>query len=134
MILFDIDLFKQINDSHGHATGDAVIRAAANVVREAVREVDFVARVGGEEFAILLPGIHQAQAVTTAERLRELISAREVEHDGVKLNFTASLGVSECRMNDPGFGALLHRTDQAMYLAKQRGRNRVAVAPDAAVA
>jgi len=134
MILFDIDLFKQINDSHGHATGDAVIRTAANVVREAVREVDFVARVGGEEFAILLPGIHQAQAVTTAERLRELISSREVEHDGVKLNFTASLGVSECRMNDPGFGALLHRTDQAMYLAKQRGRNRVAVAPDAAVA
>lgn len=134
MILFDIDLFKQINDNHGHAAGDAVIRAAASVVREAVREVDFVARVGGEEFAILLPGIHQAQAVTTAERLRELIAERVASHDALRLNFTASLGVSECRLDDPGFGALLHRADQAMYMAKQRGRNRVAVAPEAAAA
>lgn len=134
MILFDIDLFKQINDTHGHAAGDAVIRAAASVVREAVREVDFVARVGGEEFAILLPGIHQAQAVTTAERLRELIAECVATHQDLKLNFTASLGVSERRNDDPGFGALLHRADQAMYLAKQRGRNRVAVAPEAAAA
>lgn len=134
MILFDIDLFKQINDSHGHAAGDAVIRAAASAVREAVREVDFVARVGGEEFAILLPGIHQAQAVTTAERLRELIATSVASHQGLQLNFTASLGVSECRLDDPGFGALLHRADQAMYLAKQRGRNRVAVSPEAAAA
>lgn len=134
MILFDIDLFKQVNDNHGHAVGDAVIRAAASVVREAVREVDFVARVGGEEFAILLPGIHQAQAVTTAERLRELIAERVASHQDLNLNFTASLGVSECRLDDPGFGALLHRADQAMYLAKQRGRNRVAVAPEAAAA
>lgn len=134
MILFDIDLFKHINDNHGHAAGDAVIRAAASVVREAVREVDFVARVGGEEFAILLPGIHQAQAVTTAERLRELIAERVASHEALRLNFTASLGVSECRADDPGFGALLHRADQAMYVAKQRGRNRVAVAPEAAAA
>ena len=134
MILFDIDLFKQINDHHGHAAGDAVIRAAASVVREAVREVDFVARVGGEEFAILLPGIHQAQAVTTAERLRELIAERVTTHEDLHLGFTASLGVSECRLEDTGFGALLHRADQAMYLAKQRGRNRVAVAPEAAAA
>lgn len=134
MILFDIDSFKQINDSHGHAAGDVVIQAAAKVVQEAVREVDFVARIGGEEFAILLPGIHQAQAVTTAERLRELISDCVASHAALRLNFTASLGVSECRPEDPGFGALLHRADQAMYVAKQRGRNRVAVAPDAAAA
>lgn len=134
MILFDIDLFKQINDNHGHAAGDAVIQAAASVVQEAVREVDFVARVGGEEFAILLPGIHQAQAVTTAERLRELIAERTVAHQGHSLTFTASLGVSECHVGDPDFGALLHRADQAMYLAKRRGRNRVAVAPDVAAA
>ena len=131
IILFDIDLFKQVNDLHGHAAGDAVIRTAASVVREAIREVDFVARVGGEEFAILLPGIHQAQAVTTAERLRELIAEREAVHQDLRLRLTASLGVSECRADDPGFGALLHRADQAMYVAKQRGRNRVAVAPDA---
>ena len=134
MILFDIDLFKQINDNHGHATGDVVIQTAASVVQEAVREVDFVARVGGEEFAILLPGIHQAQAVTTAERLRELIAERTATHQGHSLNFTASLGVSECHAGDPDFGALLHRADQAMYLAKRRGRNRVAVAPDVAAA
>lgn len=134
MILFDIDLFKQINDNHGHATGDAVIQTAASVVKEAIREVDFVARVGGEEFAILLPGIHQGQAVTMAERLRELIAGRVASHQDLQLNFTASLGVSECRLDDLGFGTLLHRADQAMYMAKQRGRNRVAVAPDAAAA
>jgi len=126
VILFDIDFFKAINDAHGHATGDTVIRRAAVITRETVRESDFVARIGGEEFAILLPGITLEQAVVTAERLRENIAdGRPVE--GVEApHFTASLGVSQLDAADSSFGVLLQRTDQAMYAAKLGGRNQVA--------
>jgi diguanylate cyclase (GGDEF)-like protein len=126
MILLDIDFFKRINDGHGHAAGDAVIRAVADIAHETVREVDFVARIGGEEFAILLPGIGRAQAMVTAERLRECIAGRALEHDGMPLAFTASFGVAELEPDDVEFENLLRRTDQAMYVAKQAGRDRVA--------
>lgn len=133
LVLFDIDLFKLINDQHGHAAGDAVIRTAARVVTDELREVDFVARIGGEEFAILLPTIPLEPALVTAERLRERIANSVLAHNSTSLAFTASLGVSQLGPNDTGFGALLHRADQAMYAAKQAGRNRVAgLAPEPA--
>ncbi|WP_265311075.1 sensor domain-containing diguanylate cyclase [Verminephrobacter eiseniae] len=127
VILIDIDLFKQVNDRYGHAAGDAVIRAVARLAKESVRESDFVARIGGEEFSVLLPGIGQAPAFATAERLRERIAACVVEHDGHSLGFTASFGVSEQVADDPGFSSLLRRADQALYAAKQAGRNQVVV-------
>ncbi len=126
MISFDIDLFKLINDNHGHAAGDEVIKAAATVSRNAVREIDFVARIGGEEFAILLPGSTAEQAAATAERLRELINAEEVYYQGKKLAFTASFGVAQLRDTDQSYEALLQRADEMMYTAKNMGRNRVA--------
>lgn len=126
MISFDIDLFKLINDNHGHAAGDEVIKAAANVSRNAVREIDFVARIGGEEFAILLPGSTAEQATATAERLRELIIAEEIYYQGKKLAFTASFGVAQLRESDQSYEALLQRADEMMYMAKNMGRNRVA--------
>ncbi|WP_341675009.1 7TM diverse intracellular signaling domain-containing protein [Niveibacterium sp. SC-1] len=126
VIVFDIDFFKQINDNHGHAAGDAVIRAVANIAHEAVREVDFVARVGGEEFAILLPGVRSEHALVSAERLRERIAHHTLDFQGSPLSFTASFGISQIAVIDPGFGNLQQRADHALYAAKQAGRNRVA--------
>ncbi|MNJ99199.1 putative diguanylate cyclase YdaM [compost metagenome] len=126
VISFDIDMFKLINDSHGHAAGDEVIKAAARVSRDAVREIDFVARIGGEEFAILLPGSTVEQAAATAERLRELVIAEKVFYQGKELAFTASFGVAELKDGDQSFEALLQRADEMMYRAKNLGRNRVA--------
>lgn len=128
VLVFDIDLFKQINDSHGHAAGDTVIRAVADIVRGAVREVDFVARIGGEEFAVLLPEVHASEASRTAERLRARVADWTGAHDGQPLRCTASFGVGETRAADPDFAAVLQRADQAMYAAKQGGRDRVCAA------
>ncbi|WP_374318074.1 diguanylate cyclase [Aquabacterium sp.] len=126
VIMFDIDLFKQINDVYGHAMGDLVIRLAAGLVKDAVRSVDFVARIGGEEFIVLLPEVNTAQAVVSAERLRERMAALEV---GVKkLRFTASFGVTEITEADESFGTVLQRVDQAMYRSKKAGRNQVTAA------
>ncbi|MNR83769.1 putative diguanylate cyclase YedQ [compost metagenome] len=128
VISFDIDLFKLINDTHGHAAGDEVIKAAARISRHAMREIDFVARIGGEEFAILLPGINLEQAEVTAERLRELIVAEDICYQGKKLRFTASFGVAQLRDDDPTFEALLQRADEMMYMSKNMGRNQVSAA------
>lgn len=129
VLVFDIDLFKQVNDTHGHAAGDAVIRAVAETVRKAVREVDVVARTGGEEFAVLLPDVHAPEAVVTAERLRLHIAAWTGEAAGQPLHCTASFGVGEIAATDTGLDNLLQRADYAMYRAKQAGRNRVCAAP-----
>ncbi len=127
VLVFDIDLFKQINDTHGHAAGDAVIGAVAGIVRGAVREVDFVARIGGEEFAVLLPDVQQADAQSTAERLRELVASWRGSFDGQVLRCTASFGIATLAADDAGFDAVLHRADEAMYTAKQSGRDQVSV-------
>ena len=103
VIMFDIDLFKRINDDYGHAAGDEVIRMAANVAKDAVRDVDFVARIGGEEFAILLPAVTVEQAVVTAERLRVMISDRQINYRGKVVAFTASFGVAQLNESDHDF-------------------------------
>lgn len=125
LITFDIDLFKQINDTHGHAGGDAVLKVVANEVAEGLRAVDLVARIGGEEFAVLLPDITGAQAAVTAERLRERIAEQELVLKGSTVRFTASFGVAQLEDGDSDFEALLQRSDQMMYRSKRAGRNRV---------
>lgn len=125
VILFDIDLFKLINDTYGHALGDEVIKAAARVTKTAVREIDFVARIGGEEFAILLPGSTLEEAVVTAERLRLLIEAQHICPREQDVPFTASFGVVQLNENDASFEALLQRADEMMYMSKKAGRNTV---------
>ncbi|KQP17245.1 diguanylate cyclase [Pseudorhodoferax sp. Leaf265] len=127
VLVFDIDLFKQVNDTHGHAAGDMVIRAVAGIVRGAVREVDFLARIGGEEFAVLLPEVQLLDAQRTAERLRELIADWRGAFEGQALRCTASFGVSTIEADDPGFDTVLQRADHAMYAAKQAGRDQVSV-------
>jgi len=129
VILADIDRFKRINDAHGHAIGDTVIRECADRLRGGVRSTDLVCRVGGDEFVIVLPDAEAATARDMAERLRKRIAAScfDVGTGVSPLRVTMSVGVSA------GFAAgeqpdrLLARADQALYEAKNEGRNRVAV-------
>ena len=126
VIMIDIDNFKHINDTYGHPAGDAVIQAAARVCAESVREIDTVGRMGGEEFAIILPLTDQAGATELAERLRGRISETVVPWgaDG-EIRFTVSMGVAEFKPHVFDFASLLGMADQGLYRAKNLGRNRV---------
>lgn len=124
MILLDIDLFKHINDSHGHAAGDAVIRRVAQVARDGVPDTALVARIGGEEFAIVLAGHTAMAAGAIAEALRERITLQRVSVAGDLLHFSASFGVTVLGATDSA-EAFLQRSDHAMYQSKREGRNRV---------
>lgn len=131
-ILLDIDLFKHVNDSHGHAGGDAVLRGLAKAASAALRASDLLGRWGGEEFLAVLPETDLAGARAMAERLRQAIEAMRVEHEGKQLSITASLGVADALPgHDPDARdaeRLVARADEALYRAKAAGRNRVEVA------
>ncbi len=125
VIMLDIDYFKRINDAHGHAVGDDAIRALVAACRVALREHDVLGRLGGEEFAVLLPETGMAGALDTAERLRALVAAIALTlENGARVGFTVSLGVATLG-DDRDFEALLARADAALYRAKAGGRNRV---------
>lgn len=125
-IMLDIDHFKKINDTHGHATGDEAIRSVVRVCRTLVRGADVLGRLGGEEFAILLPETPPQGAVLLAERLRRALAVTEVRMPGgVGVTFTVSIGVSALRPGEQAVSALLARADEALYRAKNGGRNRV---------
>lgn len=123
VVLFDLDHFKQINDNYGHAVGDEVLRSVADTMRSAVRDTDLCARVGGEEFLILLPDAALQDARLVAERLRAQLRARLIPAIGSSV--TASLGIAELQSGDGTAEVFLHRADQAMYGAKARGRDRI---------
>lgn len=120
-IVLDLDHFKQINDTRGHAAGDAAIRHAAEVIRTSLRRSDMCCRWGGEEFVIALPGASLEEAAGIAEKLRARMAGETVP--GADLSFTASLGVAEGHAT---LEELVHRADLALYRAKREGRNRVA--------
>jgi diguanylate cyclase len=123
--LVDLDHFKRINDSHGHAVGDAVLRAFAEQAGAALRGTDIVGRWGGEEFVVLYPGSNAQEAALGADRLRERVAAAVVTTpDGQPLCFTVSIGLTEHRPHE-SVDAMLERADRAMYHAKSQGRNRV---------
>jgi diguanylate cyclase (GGDEF)-like protein len=121
LVLLDIDHFKQVNDAHGHAAGDAVLVGIAAMLRSRLRAGDGCARLGGEEFVLLLPDTGEAQALQVAEALRAQLAASDVAGVGPS---TASFGVSTGR-GDADFDTLLREADRAMYAAKAAGRNRV---------
>ncbi|MCK2183381.1 sensor domain-containing diguanylate cyclase [Halomonas getboli] len=123
LVMIDLDHFKAINDTWGHLQGDAVLRELADCCRMLLREEDLLARLGGEEFALLLPLTSQGNAAQLAERLRRVIADHHFEGVGSG-RITVSLGITEHRVGDARDN-LLQRADASLYRAKHRGRNRV---------
>lgn len=128
ILLFDIDHFKKINDTYGHAAGDIVLKGVAQRCQALLREIDLLGRYGGEEFAILLQEADTLSAVMIAERLRATIAAKPILVDDKPLTVTASIGVAITADHTPGVAQLMEQADAALYRAKHAGRNRVVVA------
>jgi diguanylate cyclase (GGDEF)-like protein len=129
LVTLDLDLFKTINDTHGHAAGDAVLAEAAKVFEAEVRSIDRVARIGGEEFAVLLMETRAEEGLATARRLVDAVRARTVAFGaGGSLTFTASAGVSALSDDGMSAAALLAAADKALYAAKHAGRDRAVLA------
>lgn len=126
VLMIDLDHFKQVNDRHGHATGDRALKAATAAIRANLREIDGFGRLGGEEFAAMLPETPLAGALMVAERLRQAVASTPVAlDDGETLNLTVSLGVAERDADETAVDLVLARADTALYRAKAAGRNRV---------
>ena len=126
LLMVDVDHFKQINDRHGHAVGDRTLQAFVHAIDELLRESDTLGRLGGEEFAVLLPGTPLDGALVLAERLRAVAAGLEIKEEGEEaVSFTVSLGVSTYRPGEDTVEALVDRADGALYQAKHKGRNKV---------
>jgi diguanylate cyclase (GGDEF)-like protein/PAS domain S-box-containing protein len=129
LFMLDIDHFKAINDTYGHATGDIVLQTLSHILRETLRSVDIIGRWGGEEFVILLPETDAQEAAEIAERLREAIDhAKVTPATGLPLHFTASIGIATLKEKDTNIDILLNYADEALYQAKNTGRNKVCIA------
>ena len=126
LLLVDIDFLKRVNDAHGHSAGDGCIRHVASALLELSRDNDTAARLGGEEFALLLAGATETSAFAAAERLREVVSAQEVEKVGF---ITISIGVASCPAQAVSERTLYAACDAALYSAKGAGRNCSSLAP-----
>ena len=133
--MIDVDHFKKVNDTYGHATGDDVLRALARSVQSQVRELDLVARLGGEELAVVLPSTDVVGARAAAERIRQAIEGLRVPAaDGAMIRFTVSVGIAEASREAGSIELLLQQADGALYEAKRRGRNRSVIAHQAQAA
>jgi diguanylate cyclase (GGDEF)-like protein/PAS domain S-box-containing protein len=126
LLIVDIDHFKGVNDSHGHAFGDAVLVCVAQTLHGAVRAGDVLARWGGEEFTVLVESSDDARLIETAERLRALVARSETRLDGVRQRVHVSVGGALARPGDSA-EALFARADAALYRAKHSGRNRIEI-------
>jgi len=124
LMMLDVDHFKRVNDTWGHLAGDAVLRALCVRMQSVVRPYDLVGRFGGEEFVLVVPGAGRAQMLDVAERVREAIAASPVPVDGGELAVTASLGVA-VMAGVTSANVLIHAADEALYAAKNGGRDRV---------
>jgi diguanylate cyclase (GGDEF)-like protein len=125
--MFDLDLFKRVNDSHGHPVGDKVLRLFADTLRSVVRPHDLLGRYGGEEFALLMPGIDKTAASTIVERCRRAVETRSLEHGSGAIHITASAGIAAFDENGSDLETLIKAADAALYEAKAAGRNCVRV-------
>jgi len=125
LVMCDLDCFKSINDTHGHPAGDAVLKAAAAVLLAGVRTIDRVARIGGEEFAVLLMETDRPEALIAAERMVAMMRKRKIVlPDGKEIGVTLSAGVAVFPLQGSDSSALVHAADQALYVAKRSGRDR----------
>jgi len=126
MLVLDLDHFKAINDQFGHETGDSVLQAFTQLIRDNLREADIFSRIGGEEFALALPGTNEQQALEMAERLRRKVAALKIFHDLKKMQITVSIGISQYQPGDT-HESLITRADRAMYHSKDNGRNQSSI-------
>ena len=127
IVLFDIDDFKNVNDSHGHLTGDFVLQDICQVCKTIVRPYDVFARFGGEEFIFLLPNTNATRAQAVADRLRSLISKRTVIYKETTVQITISVGLAVFNPQKDTLDDLISRADSALYVAKRMGKNRLEV-------
>ncbi|MCL7939666.1 diguanylate cyclase [Halomonas sp. ATCH28] len=127
LLMIDIDRFKAINDTLGHAEGDKGLRLLANTLRHSLRQSDLPCRTGGEEFMVIMPGMSPEEARTVAWRLLRQIAEATIEAETLPFYFTVSIGVTGFKPTDARIEAVMQRADAAMYQAKHEGRNRVAV-------
>jgi diguanylate cyclase (GGDEF)-like protein len=125
LLMLDLDHFKSINDRLGHAAGDLVLQHVATVLQANVRNIDQVARVGGEEFLVLMPGASLDTARPAAERLREQLTADSAQFQGTSVKISVSIGIAQWADHSEELSRLLIRVDTALYQAKAQGRNRV---------
>lgn len=128
VVIVDLDHFKRVNDTYGHLAGDQVLREAARLMQNGIRQYDSIGRYGGEEFLILFPGCYEGDSYAQAERLRKQIGAADTRVNEILLRITASFGVTTAL---PGQNwtaeALIRKADEALYVAKNSGRNRVEI-------
>ena len=126
LIMLDIDHFKSVNDTYGHAAGDVVIKTVAHLMADTARHTDIAARIGGEEFVILLPHSDIEQAHIMAERMRSTIEATTVDTGDHQINITISIGIAQLdHTKDDAPHAFLERADDALYYSKEHGRNQI---------
>jgi diguanylate cyclase (GGDEF)-like protein len=128
ILIIDIDFFKRVNDTYGHEMGDWVLKMVATTISSAKRDPDVVARIGGEEFAVMLPETSLIAACTVAERIREMVHKNSLAIGNDRLALSVSIGVTGATAATSGLEAILRDADQALYDAKREGRNQVRVA------
>lgn len=124
IVVADIDYFKKINDTYGHLAGDAALKHFAEIIKRNLRKSDFVFRIGGEEFLILLPNTNLEEAAKIAENLRAILEKSPLVYEGREINLTASFGVAELKDNSQ-LNELIKEADEKLYIAKREGRNKV---------
>lgn len=131
-LMFDIDHFKKVNDDHGHATGDELLRRVGQTLRRTFAGVGQVYRYGGEEFCVMLPNMKLVEARWIAERVRQLINDLDVrsESSGQRIPITVSIGVTDRHRGAQSIDAMIDQADQCLYIAKRRGRDQVVVHDD----
>jgi diguanylate cyclase len=129
LVLADIDHFKKINDTHGHAAGDDAIKRIAEIINQSIRTTDKAARFGGEEFVVLLREIDQETALRLAERIRNSIEQTTISHGEANFVATVSIGVAINAEGDRDVQDMIERADQGLYIAKKTGRNRTVLTP-----
>ncbi len=130
LLMLDIDHFKMINDKYGHDVGDLVLQAVTSACRQTLRDIDTFGRIGGEEFAVIMPETDIQQAVTGAQRLRKAVMELKVQCFETRVNVTVSIGAACLTEQDQAIELILKKADQALYQAKNSGRNRVCLAAD----
>jgi two-component system, cell cycle response regulator len=132
-MMADLDHFKSVNDTHGHHAGDLVLKKFAEVLRESIRQYDMCARIGGEEFLVVLTHVDREGALAAAERIRALFATHVFEFEGGRIQVTASFGIAGLPTGKtPDFDQLVARADAALYVAKRLGRDRVEIMPEGA--